>query len=378
MNFSVIATALKTGCAFGLLALLAACSSGPEKRSPAELGPDPALLGIKQAWTVKIPPVEFPLDIKVNGSTVEMASSDGSLLALNAVTGAEIWRTNIKAQIAAGPGSDGRTSAVITRDNELVALEAGQEIWRQKLNAQSFTAPLVAGARVFVVTADRTVSAFDGKSGRKLWSQQRPADSLVLRQPGVLLAVGDTLVVGLSGRLVGLNPGNGVIRWEAAIASPRGANEIERLVDLVSHVGRVGTVVCARAYQAAVGCVDAGRGSLLWTKTASGATGVDADNQLVFGAEGDGKVLALRAASGDTAWESDKLKYRKLLAPVVVGRSVAVADESGWVHLLSREDGALLKRLSTDGSSPAAAPILAAGTLIVVTRKGAVFGFRPE
>jgi outer membrane protein assembly factor BamB len=105
---------------------------------------------------------------------------------------------------------------------------------------------------------------------------------------------------------------------------------------------------------------------------------VDADSQLVFGAEGDGKVFALRAANGDTAWESDKLKYRNLLAPVVVGRSVAVADQSGWVHLLSREDGTLLKRLSTDGSSPAAAPILAAGTLIVVTRKGAVFGFRPE
>jgi outer membrane protein assembly factor BamB len=105
---------------------------------------------------------------------------------------------------------------------------------------------------------------------------------------------------------------------------------------------------------------------------------VDADNQLVFGAEGDGKVFALRAANGDTAWESDKLKYRNLLAPVVVGRSVAVADESGWVHLLSREDGTLLKRLSTEGSSPVAAPTLAAGTLIVVTRKGAVFGFRPE
>jgi outer membrane protein assembly factor BamB len=61
----------------------------------------------------------------------------------------------------------------------------------------------VAGNRVFVLAADRSVSAFDGQSGRRLWSQQRPGEPLVLRQSGVLLAVGDTLVAGQGGRLVG-------------------------------------------------------------------------------------------------------------------------------------------------------------------------------
>ena len=37
-----------------------------------------------------------------------------------------------------------------------------------------------------------------------------------------MLAVGDTLVAGLSGRMVGLNPLNGSVRWEAPIATPRG------------------------------------------------------------------------------------------------------------------------------------------------------------
>ena len=46
-------------------------------------------------------------------------------------------------------------------------------------------------------------------------------EPLVLRQSGVLLAVEDTLVAGLSGRLVGLNPLNGTLRWEAPIANSR-------------------------------------------------------------------------------------------------------------------------------------------------------------
>jgi len=48
------------------------------------------------------------------------------------------------------------------------------------------------------------------------------------------------------------------------------------------------------------------------------------------------------------------------------------------VHLLARDDGAPLNRLSTDDSGVAAAPVVAGETLIVVTRKGNVYGFRPE
>jgi hypothetical protein len=46
--------------------------------------------------------------------------------------------------------------------------------------------------------------------------------------------------------------------------------------------------------------------------------------------------------------------------------------------MLSRQDGSLLNRLSTDGSAIAAAPVVAANTLVVVTRKGGVFGFVPQ
>ena len=50
--------------------------------------------------------------------------------------------------------------AVITQNNDVVAIEAGQVLWRKRLAAQSSnTPPLVAGARVFVLTADRTVWA---------------------------------------------------------------------------------------------------------------------------------------------------------------------------------------------------------------------------
>lgn len=374
----LLTAAAKVATGFVVLGLLSACSSGPEKPRPAELAPNAGLLGVHLAWTSKVGVINFPLDVKVSGNTVAVASSDGVVGSFDARTGAELWRTNVGDPIVAGVGSDGRFAAVVTRGNELVVLDAGRETWRQKLPAQGFTAPLVAGGRVFLLAADRSVTAFDAASGRKLWNQQRPGESLVLRQSGVLLAVGDTLVAGLSGRLVGINPSSGATVWEAPIASARGTNDIERLVDLVGRVSRDGDVVCARAFQAAVGCVDTARGTLLWTKPANGSVGVHGDDKYVFGVESDGKVLAWRRADGERAWASERLRYRSLTAPLVVGRSIAVGDDAGLVHWLSREDGSALTRVATDGSAVVAAPVLAAGALVVVTRSGGIFGFKPE
>jgi outer membrane assembly lipoprotein YfgL len=361
-----------------ITSLLLACSSSPERPKPAELPPSPGLLGVRLAWSAKLGEVQFPLDVRVNDRVVTLASSDGTVASIDATTGAELWRTQIGTPIAAGVGSDGRYASVVSRNNELITLEAGRELWRQTLNAQGFTAPLVAGERVFVLTADRTVLAFDARSGRKLWTQQRSGDPLVLRQAGIMLAVGDTLVVGQSGRLVGMNPLNGSIRWEAPIATPRGTNDVERLVDLVAHVSRHDDVVCARAFQAAVGCVNAAKGTVLWTQTASGSEGLAGDENFVFGTEADGKIIAWQRKDGERAWVSERLRYRGLTTPQVVGRSIVIGDSTGLVHLLSRTDGSALTRVATDGSPVISAPVLAGNTLVVVTRRGGVFGFQPE
>jgi outer membrane protein assembly factor BamB len=168
------------------------------------------------------------------------------------------------------------------------------------------------------------------------------------------------------------------LRWDAALATSRGTNDVERLVDLVGRVSRVGDNVCARAFQAAVGCVDTARGAVAWTRSASGGDGLSGDETHIFGAESDGRVIAWRRSDGERLWSVDSLRLRGLTAPALLGRSLALGDASGFVHLLSREDGSLLNRLPTDGSAIAATPVLVGETLVVVTRAGGIFGFTPD
>ena len=377
-RFRPLAPVLRAQAAIIFIAILSGCFGGASKPKPTELQPVTAVVSARQSWNARIGKVDFPLQISVSGATVALAGGDGTVAMLDAQSGRDIWRTSLKTPIAAGVGSDGKLAVVVTRDNDVVALQDGREVWRQKLTAQAFTAPFVAGGRVFVLAADRSVNAFDGQTGRKLWFQQRPTEPLVLSQSGVMLAVGDTLVVGLAGRLAGLNPANGSVRWEVPIASPRGINDVERLVDLVGRVSRDGDNVCARAFQASIGCVNAARGSLLWTKPANGVQGIAGDDRLLFGTEADGTVIAWKRADGERVWSVERLRYRNLTAPLVAGRSVVVGDLAGFVHLLSRDDGSLLNRLPTDGSAIAAAPVLVGSTLVVVTQNGGVFGFQPE
>lgn len=373
-----LSTIIQRSLLAGGAALLVACSSGPDKPKPEPLPPVTALIGVEQAWSAQVGESSASVVPFALAGRVYVASSAGTVAALDAATGQDVWRINLGTAIAAGVGSDGETAAVVTRGNELVAINSGKEIWRVRLPARTFTAPLVAGKRVFVLTADRTVSAFDGQTGTRLWSQSRTAEPLVLSQGGVLLAVGDTLVAGLSGRLVGLNSLNGSVRWEAPVGSSRGTNEVERLVDLVGPASRVGTSVCVRAYSAAVGCVDTLRGTPTWVRPAQGIVGVHGDANNVFGVEANGRVQSWTRSSGEPAWSSDRLRHRSLSAPLAVGRVVVVGDSLGTVHVLSREDGSEMNRLSTDGSPVLMAPIMADNVLVVQTRKGGVYAWRPQ
>lgn len=358
--------------------VLGACSSSPSKPKPAELPPGANLIGVRQAWSLKLDATDFPAQPRVVGAQVAVASGAGSVLILAGDTGTPAWRFDLQTPLTAGIGFDGKKVAVVTRANELVVLEDAKVLWRQRLAATTLTPPLVAGERVFVLGGDRSVIAFDGRSGRRIWQQQRAGDALLLRQAGLLTAIGDTLVVGLAGKMVGMNPLNGSARWEVPIASPRGVNDIERLVDLIAGVSRESSVVCARAFQAALGCVDTSRGNLVWSKPANGATGLSGNPQAVYGVEADSTVLAWRRSDGERLWSQEVLRYRGLGNPTVAGRSVVVGDGNGLLHFLSREDGSPLARMSTDGSAIEAAPVLVGNTLVVFTRAGGVFGFQPE
>lgn len=350
---------------------------GDAKNQPAKLEVLSGPASGRVVWSAKGDDIVFPLSIATPGDRFVVASSDGSVRALAAADGRELWRGNAGAKLAAGVGSDGRFAAVVNRDNELVVLDAGRVTWKKALPTPVITAPLVAGERVFVLTLDRQVIAFDALDGRKLWELRRPGDPLTLAKAGVLLPYKDTLVVGQGPRLAGLDPLRGQLRWEASVATPRGTNEVERLADLVGPAARQGDVICARAFQSAVGCVNAERGSALWSRTVGGTNGIGADDQVVVAGDASDRLSAWKLANGDLAWSADQFQLRKLSVPQLSAKQVLVGDYEGLVHLIDRDTGKTRSRIATDGSAVVASALLG-DTVLFATRSGGLFAIKAE
>lgn len=360
------------------VSMLAACSSTPDKPTPTALTPLTSQRTVTPLWSAQVGPVGNVLAMNTASGRLAVVSQNGLVSVMNAETGSLTWQFPLNTPISAGIGGDGLRYAVVTQANELVTLSDGKVLWRAKLPANAFTTPLVAGGRVFALTTDRTVLAFDGATGQRLWSQQRSGEALVVRQAGILTTFQENLLVGLSGRLVAMSPSNGVSRWESTVGSSRGTNEVERLVDLVAGVSRVNNVVCARAYQTAVSCVDATRGSVVWTRAAQGHVGVTGNETWVFGSETDGKFFAWNRTSGQVAWQTDSLRFRGLTAPSFADGQLLVGDELGWLHWLDPKNGQTLARVQLDSSGIAATPLRVGKNWVSVSKNGLLQAYRAE
>ena len=361
------------------LATLAGCASDKPKPTPLETVT--ASIASRQLWSARVDSVNFPLAVTAHGDNFIVAGTDGSVVALEAASGRELWRGQVGAKLSAGVGSDGRRAAVVTADNQLVVLDQGSRSWSTRLSSRTTTAPLVAGERVFVLGVDRVVHAFDALDGRRLWSLQRLGEALTLAQPGVLSAYKNTLVAGIGALMLGIDPSTGSVLWELALTTPRGTNEVERLNDLVGPMLRVGDQLCARAFQTAVGCVSVSsleRASLRWSRNAGGQQAVGGDAAYVYGADASDRISAWKIGGGELVWSNERLLYRGLSAPLSTGKAVLFGDSQGQVHFLDREDGKTLLRLPTDGSAVMAQPVQVGKTVLVVTRNGGLFAFGVE
>jgi outer membrane protein assembly factor BamB len=357
--------------------VVVACSSTSSLKTPSakEVVIPASAREVTALWRIQLPPMGPWLTPVLGADGLIVASSKGLVSALDAGTGKTLWSLDLKSNLLSGIGAEAPRAgqaqhfAVVTQSNELVYFSRQGEEWRYPLSVQAITTPVLAGGRVFVLQSDRSVIGLNAQNSRLLWTQQKTGDPLILNQKGILR--------GFSGRVLGLNPLTGATRFDTPIAVPRGVNDLERLVDLVAPAYRQGEVVCLRAFQAQIGCVNAVKGTLFWSRAAKGDVGLSGDANTVVAVESNGMVLGYDRASGDKTWESEKLRYRHLGAPLSLDASrFAVPEADGVVYLLSSEDGGLLARLSSNSQGPLAGLVRTPDGLASVSLSGSVQAYR--
>ncbi len=363
-----------------LTVVLAACSS-PTGPKPAALTPLERPLQVRVLWSGNAGNGDrYVFSPAFADGAVYTAARNGTVTRFDAASGRRIWSAAAGERLSGGVGTDGRIVAVANEDGEVFALDAanGRKRWTARVSSEVIAAPAVGADMVLVRSIDNRVAAFDAQDGKRRWVYQRSPSSLIIRTPAGVTIDGDTAFAGFAGgKLAALALSNGGVRWEATVALPKGATELERVSDVVGSPVVQEREVCAATYQGRVGCYETATGRQVWARDVSSLTGVSLDARYAFVSDEKGAVQAFDRTNGRSVWKQDKLANRQLSLPQPFGEVVAVGDFEGYVHLLARETGAFVGRYATGSGPVRAAPRPIPGGLLVETQSGALYALVP-
>ena len=341
-------------------------------------GPLPALNGNvapQLNWQVSVGKAAPGLAPAITPNSVYAAASDGTLVRVDTASGRQVWRINVGQKLSAGPGADESHVVVGTDKGDVIAFDAnGKPAWTAQVSSEVIAPPRLADEVVVVFSGDGRIYGLFAADGKTKWVHQRSNPALTIRNTaGGVTSRGGVFAGTPGGRLLALDVTTGNIGWDATVASPKGSTELERIADVTSLPFVDNQQVCAVAYQGRVACFDIIRGNLLWSRDLSSLSGLAGDDKSLYVSDDKGAVHALDKTSGASIWKQEALAQRRIGGPQLVGDFVGVVDVEGYLHLLSRSDGAYVGRLATDGRPPTAQPSVIAGSGLWLSDAGTLY-----
>ena len=379
MRRTVLAVALAS-----LLTALSACGKKDKDIDPpATLADFPATLRVQRMWDNSVggkgEKLRLGLGVATDDGRVFAAGHNGEVAAWSLDTGKSLWTTRTKAPLSGGTGAGEGLVVVGSSDGVLIALNAkdGTERWRVKLNGEVLSAPAIASRAVLVRTVDGRLHSLAPDTGKEQWQYEQPSPRLTLRGTSKPVVVGDTVLCGFdNGKVVALNIPDGALVWESTIGSAHGRTELERLVDIDSAVKVVQDNVYAVGFQGRVAMLALDSGQIWWAQDASSYRGLGADDDNVYVSTAEGDVIALKRATGVEVWRQKGLAHRGLSAPVLLDKSVAVADYKGYVHWLDKATGAFVGRAEAGSDRVSNPPVASGDRVLVINDQGRVTVFK--
>lgn len=304
----------------------------------------------------------------MSGTAIFAADSDGDVIALNRDNGKRLWRTRLKADLSGGVGYAAGRVMVGSFKGELyvLAADSGDLLWRANVGTEILAAPSGNDEIIVVQTQEGRLQAFNAASGQSVWQFQIDLPVLTVRGTCSPLVTDNLVAAGFAnGKVYGFSPAQGSVLWESRVAIPSGRTDLERVVDVDGELLLVDDLLYAVSYQGRATAISRGNGRNLWYQDSSSHNGVAHGLSQIYIAEVDGTLKALRANSGQLLWSNEKLSYRGLNQPAVAGGYLAVADQEGYLHVLSQTDGNFVGRTKVDGSG-VSVPMLSDGDTLYV------------
>lgn len=319
------------------------------------------------------------IDLAISQNSLFAVNGKGTISALNIKTGTTVWKQSAPDDITGGVGSGYGTVVGVTEEGVVIALAAdsGETLWQHDIQAEVYAAPVVDADYVYVQTVDNQVFAIDRTDGSRVWnySQSMPLISLWgSSQPQLF---NDWLVSGLAnGKLVAINKMTGQEEWERPIGVAKGSSDLEQLADIDGQFIIKDGMLWAASYQENLIAMSLLDGGLQWYQPISSFTDLAFSDGTLLVADNHSVITALSAYSGETFWQTEALKGRKVHALAAYESFVLAVDFEGYLHVINKTTGEIVKRQRIDKEGLVAAPKIIDGVAYLLTRGSELMALR--
>jgi outer membrane protein assembly factor BamB len=347
---------------------------------PEELTEFKETASVKVLWQAKLGSTGiYDFTPAVEAGYAYVASAEGELSKLDITNGSQAWRVNVGEKLTGGVGVGGSLVVVGTQKGSIYAYDvSGKLQWKARLSSEVLSAPKYFDGLLIVRTGDSRIYGINANDGSRKWVYDRTGPALTLRSNAGVVVDGGAVYAGFAGgKLISIRADSGKMMWEASVAQPKGVTEIERIADITSLPFVDGPLVYAVAYQGRIAAVDRTSGRVVWNRDISSLSGLTAEDARIYVSHAIGSVYALDYTTGKTFWRQGALKNRQLTAPLAMGALIAVGDFEGYVHFLSREDGAFSARVKTgDSQILSQMALINSSTLLAQSRDGDIYALQ--
>lgn len=308
-----------------------------------------------------------------------VASRDGLVKALDPESGKELWKTDLE-QDNSMRLSGGITAAysqiyIGSENGVVIALneETGELAWQVEVDGEVLAAPAADNNMVIVNTSRGTLIGLDQESGEQKWAISTEVPNLTLRGDSKPVTVSGGVFWGTaSGRLAAAIVERGQLIWQQPVGMPKGATEIDRLVDVDASPIVIGGMLYTVGFNGQLIAIDLRSGKPAWKRNYSSSTDMASDGGRLFVVTDKDHLAAVDARSGTELWSNNKLENRLLTAPSIINGYIVVGDSEGYLHWIDRSSGEFVAQQLVESSGFAVGPLAVTDGYVIITRNGNV------
>lgn len=311
------------------------------------------------------------LAIATSPTAVFVSSKDGSVTAVDKVSGHIKWRITTGTNLTSGPGYGEGIVVVGSVKGVVTALSpnTGGVIWRTVVNGTILAQPAINDGIVIIKTADGYVHGLATVNGTEAWSYKEIEPNLILHSASKAAFTDGSAIVGFAnGNLAKIDTASGKLDWERQLAAPDGAFAIQRMIDIDADPLVYDGSIYAATYQGKIAALDFS-GRTLWNHDISSYTGMSVDYSSVYISDANSYLWSFNANNGLVNWRQTQLTWRNISGPAIMGNYIVVGDAQGYMHWLSKRDGHFVAREYL-GSSIFSPPIVENNVLYAYTKNG--------